>query len=281
MAGISERQIRTWQRAGFVPAGSEFTFADLIAFRNLKELRQGGFTVRTIGKAIEMLKARLPEIRNPLYELKITSEGRTIAVRIAGQKMEAITGQILFNFDAAELGAVQDFPPDKLRRATRSREAEEWFQKGLDLEETGAPAAKAIEAYQRAVELNPGAAGALVNLGTLHFRMRKFREAEHYYKRALEADPQYALAEFNLGNLLDEEGDHARAAEHYTAALKLNPQYADAHFNLALLCERNGDFLRAVHHWKAYLKLDPHSSWANIARKQLEKLRQATLIESR
>jgi hypothetical protein len=43
------------------------------------------------------------------------------------------------------------------------------------------------------------------------------------------------------------------------------------------LCERTGDALKAVHHWKAYLKLDGSGQWAEIARKQLERLRQAVI----
>ena len=67
------------------------------------------------------------------------------------------------------------------------------------------------------------------------------------------------------------------ALEYYRRALALNPHYADAHFNLALLCERQGDAMKAVHHWKAYLKLDSSGQWADIARRQLERLRQAVL----
>jgi hypothetical protein len=36
-----------------------------------------------------------------------------------------------------------------------------------------------------------------------------------------------------------------------------------------------------VHHWKIYLKLDRTGEWADIARKQLERLRQATVIQRR
>ena len=46
---------------------------------------------------------------------------------------------------------------------------------------------------------------------------------------------------------------------------------------LALLCERTGEALKAVHHWKAYLKLDNSGQWAEIARRQLERLRQAVI----
>ena len=73
------------------------------------------------------------------------------------------------------------------------------------------------------------------------------------------------------------QGRVAEAFEHYRQALHLNGNYADAHFNLALLCERTGDALKAVHHWKAYLKLDSAGQWAEIACKQLERLRQAVI----
>ena len=143
----------------------------------------------------------------------------------------------------------------------------------MQLEETGAPVDKALDAYKKAIAANPYAAGALVNLGTLYYRMRKFTDAESHYQRAIEADPKYALAHFNLGNLYDEMGNIDRARSHYEAALAVNPSYSDAHFNLALLCERSGQALQAVGHWKAYLKLDGGSSWARVARRQLDRLK--------
>jgi tetratricopeptide (TPR) repeat protein len=196
---------------------------------------------------------------------------------VAGQKMEALTGQILFDFDASELGGVTSFPERK-PSAVLLREAEAWFQRGLALEETGAPAEQAIEAYEKALELNPEAAGVLVNLGTIFYRLRQFPEAEKRYLEAIAVDPGYPLAEFNLGNLCDEQGRLDEALEHYRRALALNPNYADAHFNVALLCERNGESLKAVHHWKSYLKLDSSGPWADIARRQLERLRQSVIV---
>jgi hypothetical protein len=35
--------------------------------------------------------------------------------------------------------------------------------------------------------------------------------------------------------------------------------------------------MKAVHHWKAYLKLDSSGQWAEIARRQLERLRQTVV----
>jgi len=261
------------------PAES-YSFSDLIAIKTLMKLRESRIRPREIGRALQSLREKLDGVKQPLSELRIVSDGRKISVHVAGQKMEAISGQILLDFDAADLRGVRNFPERK-HSANRIRESEAWFQRGLELEETGAPVEQAIQAYEKVLSLNPAAAGALVNLGTIYYRQRKFVEAEKYYERAIAADPSYPLAEFNLGNLYDEQNRLSEALFHYRQALALNPKYADAHFNLALLCERTGENLKAVHHWKAYLKLDSAGQWAEIARRQLERLRQATLIHSR
>jgi tetratricopeptide (TPR) repeat protein len=280
--GVSERQLRAWERDGLVQPADRYSFSDLIELKTLAKLREKHIRSKRIGEALESLRRKLPRIKRPLSELRIVSDGRTIAVVMAGEKMEAISGQMLFDFDTADLGQVRSFPgPKQDNGAQRLKEAESWFQRGLDLEETGTPIDQAIEAYRKAVELNPGAAGAWVNLGTIFYRQRRFQESEEHYTKAIEADPGYPLAQFNLGNLYDEQGRLAEAFTHYRRALELNSSYADAHFNLALLCERTGDSMRAVHHWKAYLKLDVAGQWAEIARRQLDRLRQAAVVRRR
>ena len=279
--GVTERVLKSWERESLLPASESYSFSDLIAIKTIIELREKGFRSRQIGQAVESLRSKLADVKQPLSELRIVSNGKKIAVRVAGQRMDAISGQILFDFEVSSLGGVRVFPERRQSAGNRLREAEAWFQRGLELEEVGAPLDQVIEAYGKVIELNPGAAGALVNLGTIYYKERRFAEAEEHYKNAASADPSYPLAEFNLGNLYDEQGRLAEAFDHYKRALALNPQYADAHFNLALLCERTGDALKAVHHWKCYLKLDRSGPWADIAQRQLERLRQATVIQSR
>jgi tetratricopeptide (TPR) repeat protein len=278
--GLSERQLRSWERQELISAHQTYSFSDLISIQTLLKLRENHVQPRQIGRALASLREKLSWVKQPLSELRIVSDGRRIAVHLEGQKVEPISGQVLFDFDTAALGEMKSFP-DRKRALNHMREAEVWFQKGLELEETGAPVSQAVEAYLKVLEYNPDAAGALVNLGTIYYRQRKFTEAEKYYRRAIVADPAYPLAQFNLGNLYDEQSRVGEALDHYRRALQLNPQYADAHFNLALLCERAGETLKAVHHWKSYLKLDNSGQWAEIARRQLDRLRQATVIESR
>src|SRR5260370_23912191 len=177
MLAISGQQLGGWQWKGLIPPDDAFSFSDLIALRALQKLRESRIPSKQIGRALVSLKQKLTDVEWPLSELKIISNGRSIAVQIAGQRMEAITGQMLFDFETAEIGAVRAFPQSAKAHGGRSqkladeRQAEHWFQRGLELEESGAPPIDALEAYKKAVELNPNAASALVNRGTLHYQL--------------------------------------------------------------------------------------------------------------
>jgi tetratricopeptide (TPR) repeat protein len=277
---ISARQLSAWEKLGFLSPGESLAFPDLVALKTLRRLRELRIPNGKIKDAVTSLKNRLEDIDKPLAQLRITTEGRRIAVHVSGSRMEAISGQLLFDFGEQEIEKLRAFPmkPEPstpAKSAVDEEKAEFWFQRGLALEETGAPIDAAIDAYRKALESNPAAPGALVNLGTILFRQRKFKLAREHYERAVAADPTYPLAHFNLGNLADEQADFELARKCYLEAARLNPRYADAYFNLALLAERTNDILRAIGYWNTYLKLDTTSSWARAARKQLDKLKRS------
>jgi len=282
LLGISKRQLRSWEDQKLVCSGGSFTFSDILVLRTLLGLRNSKVPSAQIRKAIEAVKKKLGELHNPLTEVRIYSQGKKIQVQFAGQTMEPISGQLLLDFDEAEIKKLLSFPGQGEQPAGRTpqarREAEHWFERGLELEQTGAPMEEIIEAYRKACDMDPGSAGAWVNLGTVHFNVREWQEAERHYRKALEVDPHYALAHFNLGNLYDERGERSEALNHYLAALRLHPDYADAHYNVALLYQSIGQPLKAVRHWRLYLKLDPNSSWAAIARRELAKLKASTIV---
>jgi len=276
---VSERQLASWEKQGLVPRLESFAFSDLVALRTLVRLRADRVSPARIRQAVSALRQKLGNVADPLKELKIYAEGKKVTVQLGGSRMEPVSGQLLLDFDRAELNKLLAFPRGRQDAAGRRRlEASLWFEKALELERRGAPVEEAIAAYQTALEYDPDSAGALVNLGTIYFHLRRWDEAERHYRRAIEVDPGYALAHFNLANLYDEKNDRAEALLHYMMALRLDPQYGDAHYNLALLYQASGQALRAVRHWKSYLKLDPNSPWAAIARQELEKLRQATVL---
>ncbi|HEX5229256.1 MAG TPA: tetratricopeptide repeat protein [Bryobacteraceae bacterium] len=282
--GVSKRQLESWEKQNLLPSAGSFTFADLLALRTLVGLRNSKVSGIQIRKAVHAVRKHFREFENPLTEVKIYSKGKKIEVQFAGdKKMEAISGQLILNFDQAEINKLLAFPGQReeseaARRAKSRREAEHWFEQGLDLEQAGAPVYEVIAAYQKAAEIDPTSAGALVNLGTVFFNARDWRQAEQYYRKAVEVDPEYALAHFNLGNLYDERGDRPAALKHYLAAIAIHPRYADAHYNIALLYQSMGQPLKAVRHWKSYLSMDPGSAWAAIARRELAKIKEAAIL---
>ncbi|MBZ5635048.1 MAG: tetratricopeptide repeat protein [Acidobacteriia bacterium] len=277
---ITERQLKSWERQKLVAASETYGFKELLALRTLLKLRAGRVAPAQIRRALTALGDKLRGIHDPLTQLKIYADGKRIRVDLDGRAMEAESGQLLLNFDPVELKRLLEFrtPDQSNAEHVRRASAEHWFQRGLELEQTGAPLAEVIEAYQKAVELDPTSAGALVNLGTIQFNARNWIDAERYYLEALEADPQYALAHFDLANLYDERGDRVRALEHYQSSLEISPTYADAHYNLALLFQASNQPMKAVRHWTEYLKLDPASHWSSIARRELSKLRKAAVV---
>ena len=278
---VTESQLRGWDRQSLVQTATNYSLPDLIALRTLIKLRRDRVPAATIKAALAAIRQRLRGVDDPLRELKVIADRKRIRVEFAGgQQMEAMSGQLLFNFDGAELRRLLTFPKAANSNGREQKDAaEKWFRKGLQLEQTGS-AQDAIRAYETAVQMDPKSAGAWVNLGTIYFNSKQFRKAEEYYRRAVEADSSYALAHFNLGNLYDERGDYERALHHYKHAVELSPQYADAHYNLALLYQGGGHVMDAVRHWKTYLKLDPGSSWGAIARRELDKLRRSAVVRN-
>lgn len=275
---LTAARLRSWERIGLVEPRQEFSFADLIALKTLQKLRENRIPPDRIRRALSSLSKKLAGVQRPLHELKIISDGKKIEVDLGDGKMEALTGQLLFDFETSTLHTVTELKQrEKQSREVQERESEHWFQTGLQLEESGAPPQEALRAYQRSLELNPNAAGACVNMGTIYYQAQNLAEAERCYRRSLEIDPDYPLAHFNLGNICDEQGRVDEGRAHYLIALRLRPDYADAHYNLALLYEKTGEPMRAVKHWRTYLKIDPTSPWAGIARQQLDSLLRVTL----
>ena len=279
---ISETVLATWERHGFVERRRYYFLRDLVALKTLTQLRKSRVRPERIRRILDSLLARLAGVRDPLSELKIYCDGRRIAVQVAGRKMEPLSGQLLLDFDRDAMRRLIEFPTapaeqaEALAAEARKRQGESWFEKGVALEHSGAPLTETLAAYRKAVELDPGTAGAWLNLGTVYFNQRQWEQAEASYRKALEVRADYGLAHYNLGNLYDETGRPMEAVEQYKKALEIDPSYADAHYNLALLYQSASEPLSALRHWRIYLRLEPAGYWAGVARREMVRLRHET-----
>jgi tetratricopeptide (TPR) repeat protein len=281
---IELRQLRSWERQRLVPELSQYKFRDLLKLKRLVRLRNEKANPRLLKQALDSLEGYLKDSPELGEDVQVYTEGRRVRIQIGRQKLEAPTGQLLFDFDEEEISKLLQLPgaqhnAGNIAAKLRNKlEADRWFEHALGLEQQGADYEQVIEAYQKAAELDPLSAGALVNLGTVFFNGHAWADAEEHYKKALEIDSDYALAHFNLGNLYDEQGDQTNALKHYHEALRIHPNYADAHYNMALLHQSRREVMVALRHWRAYLKLDPTSTWAQIARRELGKLEAMTVV---
>lgn len=283
MLRVTESQLRSWEKQKLVAPAESYGFRELLAVRTLIKLRKDHVPPMQIRRALQALSAKLAGVVDPLTELKLYAHGKKVRVEIDGRAMEAESGQLLLDFSPTELNRLLEFraKQDVKSEMTRRAEAERWFERGLEMEQSGAPASQVIEAYQRALEFDPRSAGALVNLGTIYYNARNWLQAERHYLRAIEVDPDYALAHFDLANLYDEHGDRHKALTHYQEALRVAPNYGDAHYNLALLYQGTNQPMNAVRHWTEYLRIDPSSDWSAVARRELAKLREAAIVGGR
>jgi tetratricopeptide (TPR) repeat protein len=265
LLGVSERKLRHWESLNLIPRLDSYSLRDLSKLRKIAELSGAGVSASRLRKLVHLLAQR-ERLEDPLSELRIyQNDHGALRFDVAGHAVDAHSGQILLNLEErAATGRAFTFPAATVKEESLKRSEAE---------------SEVRAAYEKAVQLDPKSTGALVNLGTLYFNTRSLSKAERLYLQAIDADPAYALAHFNLGNLYDERGDAGLAVKHYMEALRLNSSYPDAHYNLALLFQNQGESMRAVTHWRAYLKLDPRSHWADIARRELDKLKDAAIVK--
>jgi tetratricopeptide (TPR) repeat protein len=266
LIGVSESQIRYWDKVGLIPHSERnrgrilFDFKALVAFRTVKALLDKGISTQKIRKCIEKLRDRLPAVSEPLAELRITVRGQEIVV---GRDSVMFTpeGQILIRFDPTETaGGPVPFPSDEI---------EELFFQALDLEDDGR-LDEARQKYRALLTRKPDHVDSLVNLGNIHYNS-KYRElAEECYRKALQLNPDHVEGNYNLANLLEEKGEEKDAVLFYSKTLREDPEFADAHFNLGRVFERIGDLRGALKHWRMYLELDGSSEWADYVRRKLK-----------
>lgn len=129
---------------------------------------------------------------------------------------------------------------------------------------------QAIEAYTRAIQLDPAMVRAHYNLGLILRDKRDLDQARRSFEHALSIAPGMADARYMMALVLIDQGQDAEAAKHLSTLLDKTPQHAEAHLALGLLYKKDpakGDLARKE--LNAYLKLDPNGSAAKEIRNWL------------
>ena len=107
---------------------------------------------------------------------------------------------------------------------------------------------RAVESFERAVELDPSYLAALIRLGELHLDDGRPEEAEPLFERALALDPASAPALAGVGRAALARGETVRAIDYLERALAVGPSAWNLHYNLATAYREAGVPARAEEH---------------------------------
>lgn len=257
LLGLKPHQIRRCVRNALVTPDRgqrgefRFGFQDVVLLRTVKQLIDSRVSSRRAARCLQKVRDRLPASR-ALSGVRFFTLGNCVLVSEENRLWEAESGQACLDFQRlGPVCEVAELESEALivLREIDSLDSDAWYNLGLDLEEVDA--ARAPEAYARAIELNPRNTDAYVNLGRLQQLSGDLAAAKRNYQVALEQNPGHQLALYNLGTIFDELDELDLALDLYRRATAV----PDAHFNLARICELRGDELSARRHLREYRRM--------------------------
>lgn len=284
---------------------------------------------REIERAIAMRRNIVPLIvegfdfdkARPYMQGNLSMLDRYQAVRLPDDYFDEAMTRLRTRFLSKPLDViVHPTPPEQVEAVERRKaeleatpvpsseelKAEDYFNRGYDRQENG-NLQGAIEAYNRAIVLNPQYAEAYNNrgnakddLGNPHAAIEDYTEAirlkpDYYtafynrgivrksvdlldeaiadYTEAIRLKPDYAEAYNNRGNARDDNGDQDGAIADYTESIRLKADYDIAYNNRGVVRKAKGDLDGAVEDYSEAVRLNPEYAVAfnnrGIARKAL------------
>ncbi len=116
---------------------------------------------------------------------------------------------------------------------------------------------KAIQAYQKVIELDPTYVEAYNNMGIIYQMLGNADRAFGAYQKATEINPRYEKGYNNLGILLLLKGRYEEALEAFQKALAVNSNNIESHINLGILYKKKGQWDKAIESYQKALAIDP------------------------
>jgi tetratricopeptide (TPR) repeat protein len=146
------------------------------------------------------------------------------------------------------------------------------FEQALLMDERGDP--RAIEFYQKAIDVEDSVADAYCNLGIIESKQRNTARAFDCFTISLKHNPRHFEAHYNLGNLYFDVDDFRLAQIHYEMASKVDAAFPNVYFNLAIVQAINNQLAPAIATLTTYRQMVSEDEARN-ADELLENLRRS------
>jgi tetratricopeptide (TPR) repeat protein len=143
-----------------------------------------------------------------------------------------------------------------LTSAQCQQTAEDWFNKGDLLLNLG-EYIEAIEAYNKAIELNQSYVVAWSHKGNALFNLTEYQESLKCYNKAIELDSNYSFAWNNKGTALASLGKYDEAIEAYNESIRLDPTDARVWVSKGIILKNQGRYDEAAMAFEEANRLDP------------------------
>lgn len=125
---------------------------------------------------------------------------------------------------------------------------------------------RALQDYDKAIELNQGNAGAYVNRALALARKGDLELAMNDYAKAIMLNPQQWQAYFNRAAELRDHGKLREAVDDLNKVIELNPEFPGTYMNRGNIYVRQGELNKAIADYNAALLRDPNLADAYVAR---------------
>ena len=123
---------------------------------------------------------------------------------------------------------------------------------------------KAMEASQRAIEIDPKAAYGYYNLSIVFQKRGELDKAIEMVKRSLEVDPTVYMAFYSFGGIYFEKGQYRESVEAFRKFLEIYPYFPEVHNMLAIIHVAQKQFDKAVVEFEGEIRINPYNTLAHV-----------------